>query len=132
MGFQDTSADPHAPTCTHAYHSTQQTRLCKAHTRIVVVRTNLTCDRLLFYRGCHQVESFYSYGAKQPTREFSVVLLGSSFAQSNPVITCQISRVRPPRARSTEPARNPNLRRGVQAGPLRAPQPRAREETHGR
>ena len=63
---------------------------------------------------------------------FSIVFLGSSSAQSNPVIACQISRLRMPRASATEPTRNPNLRRGVQAGPLRAPQPRAREKTNGR
>ena len=31
-----------------------------------------------------------------------------------------------------EPALDPNLRRCAQAGPLRAPEPRARETAHGR
>ena len=35
------------------------------------------------------------------------------------------------RARATEPGRDPQLHRGVRAGPLRAPQPRARENTRG-
>ena len=35
-------------------------------------------------------------------------------------------------AQSTESARDPNLRRGMQAGPLRAPHPSAREKIHGR
>ena len=88
--------------------------------------------RLLLYRGCHQVESFYDSGVKQLTCGFSVVLLGFGSAESNPVNTCQILRLGTPRARATEPARDPSLRLGVQAGPLRALQPRAREKTHVR
>ena len=42
-----------------------------------------------------------------PACWFSIVLLGSSSAESNPVSTCQISRFGPPRARATEPARDP-------------------------
>ena len=34
--------------------------------------------------------------------------------------------------RTTEPGRDPHLHRGVQAPPLRAPQPTAREKTRGR
>ena len=86
--------------------------------------------RLLLYRGYHEVESCYSNsGAKQLIYGFFAPLLGSSSAESGPVITCQISRLGTPRARATEPDRDPHLRRGVQAGLLRAPQPRAREKT---
>ena len=48
---------------------------------------------LLLYRGCHQVDSFYSSGAKQLTCGFPMVLIGSGSAETDPVITCQISRL---------------------------------------
>ena len=69
--------------------------------------------RLLLYRGCHKLENFYSSGAKLLACGFSIVLLRSSFAESNFVITCQISRLQTPRARATEPAWDTNLRRSV-------------------
>ena len=52
--------------------------------------------RLLLYRDCHNVDGFYSSGAKQRTCGFSVVFLGSSSAENNPVIICQISRLERP------------------------------------
>ena len=61
----------------------------------------------------------------------SIVLLGSCSAESDPVITCQLVRLGLPRARATEPERDPRLRRGVHADPLRAPQPGARQKTRG-
>ena len=48
------------------------------------------------------------------------------------MITCQIKQRSTPGGRTTEPDRDSNLRRGVQADPLRVPQPRGREMTHGR
>ena len=47
--------------------------------------------RLLLYRGCHNVETIFSSAAKQLTCGVSIVLLGSSSAESNLGITCQIS-----------------------------------------
>ena len=41
-------------------------------------------------------------------------------------------RLRTPRTRATDLGRGPRLRRGVRAGSLRAPEPRAREKTRGR
>ena len=52
--------------------------------------------------------------------EVCMGLVGFSWLKSNPAVTCQISRLRAPRARATEPDRAPNLHRGVLAGPLRA------------
>ena len=40
-------------------------------------------------------------------------LAGSELAESDPVITCQIARLRTPRARVTEPGQDPHLRHGV-------------------
>ena len=40
--------------------------------------------RLLLYYGCHKVESFYSSEAKQLTRGFSIVLLGSNLRGKQP------------------------------------------------
>ena len=65
------------------------------------------------------------------TSVFSITSLGSTSAESNPVITYQILRLWTPRARATEPARDRNLCRRVHASPLRTPQPRARRTTHG-
>ena len=49
-------------------------------------------------------------------------LIGSSWLESDPVITCQISRLRTPRAICAEPSRDLNLH-PVQACSLRAAQP---------
>ena len=46
-------------------------------------------------------------------------LIGSSSAESDPVVTCQLARLRTLRARATKPGRGPNLRRGMHAPPLR-------------
>ena len=53
-------------------------------------------------------------------------------ADSYPAITFVISRLWMPRARTTEPIRNPRLRCGARATPLRAPQPRVPGKTSGR
>ena len=58
----------------------------------------------------------------------SIVVLGYSSADSNPVITCQI-RDFERSERATEPTRDLLLHRGVQEGPLRAPQKKALEKT---
>ena len=55
--------DPHTPTHTHTYHSTQHTRICYVNTRICYVYTRIVSSdshklalRLLLYRGCNKVE----------------------------------------------------------------------------
>ena len=58
---------------------------------------------------------------------FSMSMIGDSSSESDPMVIYQISRRWTPRARATEPGLD-----GVQAGPLRAPQPRAREKTRDR
>ena len=60
----------------------------------------------------------------------SIVLLGCSGPEWLPVVICQNSRLRRPRARTTDLGRGPHLRRGVHAGSLRASQAAesAREE----
>ena len=57
---------------------------------------------------------------------------GSRCSEGLPVVTCQFSRLRTPRARTTDLGHGPHLRRGVRVGSLRAPEPRAREKTRGR
>ena len=57
-------------------------------------------------------------------RGFSMSLIGDGSSESDPVVACQISQLRTPRARATEPGLDPHLHRGVQAAPLRASQPR--------
>ena len=59
-------------------------------------------------------------------------LVGFSWSESDPAVTCQISRLLRPGARATEPGLDPHFHRGVQAGPLRAPRPRVRENGRGR
>ena len=83
--------NPRAPTHTHML-------LIFPHTHVVSPHTHSSGPhkldvRLLLYRRCRRVESFYSSGAKQLICGFSVVLLGSSSAENDPVITCQISRL---------------------------------------
>ena len=59
-------------------------------------------------------------------------LRGSGWAKNDPSKKSKLARLRTSRARATEPARDPNLPCGVQAGPLSARQPTAREKAHGR
>ena len=132
------STQIHRPACTYSYsrkciiaHSQQRPAMQCPH-RHSSSPDKLDVRLLLYCCGCHKLEIYYSSGAKQLTCGFSIVLVGSSSPEGNPVITWHISRLWTPRERATEPARDPNSRRGVQAGPLRAPQPRARDKTHGR
>ena len=78
-------------------------------------------------RGClYSVRRLLCYLKQQRRRdeknETNMLFLGFSWAwlalagrQANPAITCQVSRLRTPRARATEPCR------GVQAGPPACP-----------
>ena len=67
--------------------------------------------------------SRYWYTAAQRTTFFFYILAvfmglaGSELAESDPVITCQIARLRTPRARVTEPGQDPHLRHGVHRAP---------------
>ena len=92
LRFQHTNTQTRTHLHTRTYHSTQQT--CNVHTRSS--GPHKLDVRLLLYRDCHNVDGFYSSGAKQRTCGFSVVFLGSSSAENNPVIICQISRLERP------------------------------------
>ena len=60
--------------------------MCYINTRMVSSGPHKLAVRLLLYGGCHQVELFYSRGAKQLACGLSTVLLGSSSAERNPAI----------------------------------------------
>ena len=62
----------------------------------------------------------------------SMSLVGSRSSETDPVVTCQFSRLRAPRARDTHLGQGLRLHRSVDAGLLRAPKPRAREKTRAR
>ena len=61
-GAQNKSRDPHPPTHTPIAHTTHTHMLCQhAHNNHVLVLTNFAVQ-LLFYRGCHKVESLRGVG----------------------------------------------------------------------
>ena len=95
LRFQHTNTQTRTHLHTRTYHSTQKALHMQCpHT--VSSGPHKFDVRLLLYRGCHPVDNFYSSGAKQRTCGFSVVFLGSSSAENNPVIICQISRLERP------------------------------------
>ena len=126
---------------THTNSIGQHTRIVLVHTRIVLVNTLVVLvhtrkvasvavrPRKAWSDCCYRVALYSSSGWQG--FPLSCSALDYTSAESNPVTTCQISRLWTPRARTTEPARDPNLRRGVQVAPLRAPQPRARGRPTG-
>ena len=93
-----------------------------------MVHTNILCAVVPWLP---QSRDLLEQWSKRADMKVSIDLLGSSSAESDPVITRHISRLRTPRARAMEPTRDPNFRRGVQVAPLRALQPRARERPTG-
>ena len=82
--------DPHAPTHTRTYHSTHRTDTHMQRPHANSSGPHKFDVRLLLYCGCHKIDSFVSSGTRQLPCGFSIVLLGSSSAESNPVISCQI------------------------------------------
>ena len=119
-----------AHTCTDPQHvhgvHTQHIRATSyphKHSSVRNCKTEESLKRLSLPCCCPR----YNSGAKQLACGFSIVLLGSSSAESDPVVTCQFWRLLTPRARATEPGRDPHLHRGVQAGP-RVPRIREREK----
>ena len=71
---------------TMRYHSTRTTDTHMQMSTHVSSGPHKLDVRLLLYRGCHKGESFYSSGAKQLICGFFIALLGSSSAESSPVI----------------------------------------------
>ena len=140
---QDTTAEcwhaSHMGRPVHTEHTQSASHTSRPHTHTVVVHTRILVSVAVRPRGKLEsivVTVLLPFTAVEQNSwhvcGFSIVLLGPSSAESNPWITCQFPRLWTPGARATQPARDPILRRGVQAVPLRAPQPRAREKTHGR
>ena len=127
MGSEHTG--PHPPTHMHTYHARADTNM-KPHKRCS--GPHKLDVRLLLNRGRHQLDSLYSSGAKQLRSGFSIVLPSSTSAESNPVITCQIQQRSTPGGRTTKPDRDSTLRLVYRRTPLRVPQPKGREMTHGR
>ena len=99
-------------------HKHASVRSCKTEERL---------KRLLLQSCC----LFCSNGTKQLIYRFSIVLLGSNFAERPRDYLPDFATLKPQSTRHRAPP-GPHLHRGVQATPLRASQTRTREQTRCR